>query len=91
MTEQAQVVTIDGKEYKQEDLSVEQLRLVSKVAKFQKQSNDLKDAFEDSNKLQQSYLFDLKTSLANSETMNGIKNSKADGWNLMSQHYGRQS
>tara|TARA_R100000353_G_scaffold173903_1_gene140843 strand:+ start:721 stop:957 length:237 start_codon:yes stop_codon:yes gene_type:complete len=78
MSEQAQVVTIDGKEYKQEDLSVEQLRLVSKVAKFQKQSNDLKDAFEDSNKLQQSYLFDLKTSLANSETMNGIKNSKAD-------------
>ena len=78
MTEQAQVVTIDGKEYKQEDLSVEQLRLVSKVAKFQKQSNDLKDAFEDSNKLQHSNLFDLKTSLANSETMNGIKNSKAD-------------
>ena len=78
VTEQAQVVTIDGKEYKQEDLSVEQLRLVSKVAKFQKQSNDLKDAFEDSNKLQQSYLFDLKTSLANSEPMNGIKNSKAD-------------
>ena len=78
MNTQAQVVTIDGKEYKQEDLSVEQLRLVSKVAKFQKQSNDLKDAFEDSYKLQQSYLFDLKTSLANSETMNGIKNSKAD-------------
>ena len=78
MSEQAQVVTIDGKEYKQEDLSVEQLRLVSKVAKFQKQSNDLKDAFEDSYKLQQSYLFDLKTSLANSETINSIKNSKAD-------------
>ena len=78
MSEQAQVVTIDGKEYKQEDLSVEQLRLVSKVAKFQKQSNDLKDAFEDSYKLQQSYLSDLKTSLANSETINSINNSKAD-------------
>ena len=56
MTEQTNVINIDGKEYKQEDLSVEQIRLVTKVAKFQKQTNDLKDAFEDANILHQQYL-----------------------------------
>ena len=44
MTEKSNVINIDGKEYKQEDLSVEQIRLVSKIAKYQKQSNELKDA-----------------------------------------------
>ena len=56
MTEQKNVINIDGKEYKQEDLSVEQIRLVTKVAKFQKQTNDLKDAYEDANILHQQYL-----------------------------------
>ena len=78
MSEQAQVVTIDGKEYKQEDLTQEQIILINKTSKWQTEANKLKDALEDATKLQQSYLFDLKTSLANSETMNGIKNSKED-------------
>ena len=77
MTEQSNVINIDGKEYKQSDLSVEQIRLVSKIAKYQKQSNDLKDAFEDSNILQQQYLQSLKTSLSNDETTKAMKNSKA--------------
>ena len=78
MSEQAQVVTIDGKEYKQEDLTQEQILLINKTSKWQTEANKLKDALEDATKLQQSYLFDLKTSLANSETINSIKNSKAD-------------
>ena len=78
MSEQAQVVTIDGKEYKQEDLTQEQIILINKTSKWQSEANKLKDALEDATKLQQSYLFDLKTSLANSETMNDIKNSKED-------------
>ena len=78
MSEQAQVVTIDGKEYKQEDLTQEQIRLFNKTSKWQGEAHRLKDAFEDANKLHQSYLFDLKTSLANSETMNDIKNAKAE-------------
>ena len=78
MSEQAQVVTIDGKEYKQEDLTQEQIILINKTSKWQTEANKLKDALEDATKLQQSYLFDLKTSLANSETINSIKNSKAD-------------
>ena len=77
MTEQTNVINIDGKEYKQEDLSVEQIRLVSKIAKYQKQSNDLKDAFEDANILQQQYLQALKTSLNNDETTQAMENTKA--------------
>jgi len=77
MTEQSNVINIDGKEYKQSDLSVEQIRLVSKIAKYQKQSNDLKDAFEDANILQQQYLQALKTSLSNDETTTAMENTKA--------------
>jgi len=76
MTEQSNVINIDGKEYKQSDLSVEQIRLVSKIAKYQKQSNELKDAFEDANILQQQYLQSLKTSLSNDETTKAMENSK---------------
>ena len=78
MSEQAQVVTIDGKEYKQEDLTQEQIILINKTSKWLTEANKLKDALEDATKLQQSYLFDLKTSLANSETISSINNSKAD-------------
>ena len=77
MTEQTNVINIDGKQYKQEDLSVEQIRLVTKVAKYQKQSNDLKDAFEDANILQQQYLQSLKTSLSNDETVSRMENSRS--------------
>ena len=77
MTEQSNVIQIDGKEYKQSDLSVEQIRLVSKIAKYQKQSNDLKDAFEDANILQQQYLQSLKTSLSNDETVERMENTRA--------------
>ena len=77
MTEQSNVIHIDGKEYKQSDLSVEQIRLVSKIAKYQKQSNDLKDAFEDASILQQQYLESLKISLLNDETTKSMENSKA--------------
>ena len=77
MTEEnTNVINIDGKSYKQEDLSVEQIRLVSKIAKYQKQSNDLKDAYEDSNILQQQYLQALKTSLGNAETTKAMENTK---------------
>ena len=77
MTEQSNVINIDGKSYRQSDLSVEQLRLASKVAKWQKQTNDLKDLFEDANILQQQYLQALKTSLSNDETTQAMENSKA--------------
>ena len=77
METKANVINIDGKEYKQEDLSVEQIRLVTKIAKYQKQSNELKDAFEDASILQQQYLESLKISLLNDETTKSMENSKA--------------
>ena len=67
MSEQAQVVTIDGKEYKQEDLSEDQIRLFNKTSKWQAEALRLKESFEDANRLHQSYWFDLKTSLNNSK------------------------
>tara|TARA_R100001369_G_scaffold71076_1_gene98913 strand:+ start:329 stop:562 length:234 start_codon:yes stop_codon:yes gene_type:complete len=73
MAEQTNVINIDGKEYKQEDLSLEQIRLVSKIAKYQKQTNELKDAFEDANILQQQYLQALKASLNNDGTVEAMK------------------
>ena len=60
-----------------EDASVRAVRLVSKIAKYQKQSNDLKDAFEDANILQQQYLQSLKTSLSNDETVERMENTRA--------------
>jgi len=78
MTEQSNVINIDGKQYKQEDLSLEQIRLVSKVAKYQKQSNELKDALEDANILQQQYLQALKTSLSNDETVERMESTRAN-------------
>lgn len=77
MTEQPKTINIDGTEYKHEDLSVEQMRLVVKVAKYQKQTNDLKDAFEDANILHQQYLEKLRTSLSNDENTKAIENTKA--------------
>tara|TARA_R100000773_G_scaffold43794_1_gene43017 strand:- start:114 stop:350 length:237 start_codon:yes stop_codon:yes gene_type:complete len=78
MTEEAKVITIDGTEYKQEDLTQDQIHLINKASKWQAEANRLKENFDDANRLHQSYLLDLKTSLANSETLNDIKNAKAE-------------
>lgn len=67
MVEANNIINIDGKDYKQEDLSQEQIRLFNKTCKWQAEALKLKDAFEDANKLHQSYWFDLKTSLNNSK------------------------
>ena len=78
VTEQAQVVTIDGTEYKSNELSQEQIRLFNKLSKWQQQVISLKDSLEDAQDLYNTNYNKLKTSLANSETMNDIKNAKAE-------------
>ena len=65
--EKSKIITIDGTEYKHEDLSQDQISLINKASKWQAEAIKLKDAFEDAKKLHQSYLFDLKTSLNNSK------------------------
>jgi len=77
MSEKNNIISIDGKEYKKDDLTEEQIRLATKVARWQKQTFDLKDAFEDANILQHQYLEKLKTSLSNHETMKTMEGSKA--------------
>ena len=67
MSEQAQVVTIDGKEYKQEDLTQEQIRLFNKVSKWQQQVISLRDSLEDAQDLYNTNYNKLKTSLNNSK------------------------
>jgi hypothetical protein len=69
MTEEAKVITIDGTEYKQEDLTQDQIHLINKASKWQAEANRLKENFDDANRLHQSYLLDLKTSLADSKTL----------------------
>ena len=78
MSEQAQVVTIDGTEYKSNELSQEQIRLFNKVSKWQQQVISLRDSLEDAQDLYNTNYTKLKTSLANTETMNDIKNAKAE-------------
>ena len=68
MTEEAKVITIDGTEYKQEDLTQDQIHLINKASKWQAEANRLKENFDDANRLHQSYLLDLKTSLADSKS-----------------------
>ena len=67
MTEEAKVITIDGTEYKQDDLTQEQIVLINHASKLQSEANKIKENFDNANRLHQSYLFDLKASLANSD------------------------
>lgn len=67
MNDQPKVVYIDNKEYKTDALTDDQKKLFNKTTKWQTEAIRLKDAFEDANKLHQSYLYDLKTSLKNSK------------------------
>ena len=67
MSEQAQVVTIDGTEYKSNELSQEQIRLFNKVSKWQQQVISLKDSLEDAQDLYNTNYTKLKTSLNNSK------------------------
>ena len=67
MTEEAKVITIDGTEYKQDDLTQEQIDLINHASKWQTEANKIKENFDNANRLHQSYLFDLKASLANSD------------------------
>tara|TARA_R100000388_G_scaffold71313_1_gene51652 strand:+ start:96 stop:305 length:210 start_codon:yes stop_codon:yes gene_type:complete len=67
MAEQAQVVTIDGTEYKSNELSQEQIRLFNKVSKWQQQVISLRDSLEDAQDLYNTNYNKLKTSLNNSK------------------------
>ena len=64
---QSNTINIDGTEYRPEDLDQDQKKLFNKTSKWQAEALKLSEAFEDAQRLHQSYLFDLRTSLNNSK------------------------
>mgnify|MGYP005988563951 CR=1 FL=1 len=63
MNNRPEVVYIDNKEYKTDVLTEDQKKLFNKTTKWQIEAIKLKDAFEDANRMHQSYFSDLKKSL----------------------------
>ncbi len=78
MTEKSNVVYIDNKKYKADDLSQEQIRLFNKTLKYQNRVEEMRDGLEDATILQKEYSDKLKTSLANEETTKAMENTKAN-------------
>jgi len=76
MTEQSNVVYIDNKEYKSEDLSQEQIRLFNKTIKYQNRVQELRDSLEDAIILHKEFGDKLTTSLGNDETLTAMENTK---------------
>ena len=69
MTEQNNVITIDGKEYNSEDLSAQQIRWVQKLQSYAIKQDELRETSEEISVLQTQYLGRLKSSLGKSEDM----------------------
>ena len=76
MTEQSNVVYIDNKEYKSEDLSQEQIRLFNKTIKYQNRVQELRDGLEDATILHEQFAEKLTISLGNDETTTAMENTK---------------
>jgi len=63
MSEQSNVINIDGKEYNQEDLSAQQIRWVQKLQSYAIKQDELRETSEEISFLQTQYLGRLKSSL----------------------------
>ena len=63
MSEQSNVINIDGKEYNQEDLSAQQIRWVQKLQSYAIKQDELRETSEEISVLQTQYLGRLKSSL----------------------------
>jgi phage terminase Nu1 subunit (DNA packaging protein) len=78
MTEKSNVVYIDNKEYKAEDLSQEQKYFIEQLTECQAEAHSLKKATDRIQIAQSHFMSLLKTSLANEETTKAMENSKAN-------------
>jgi hypothetical protein len=63
MTEQSNVINIDGKKYNSEDLSAQQIRWVQKLQSYAIKQDELRETSEEISVLQTQYLGRLKSSL----------------------------
>ena len=77
MTEQANVIFIDNKEYKTEELSEEQKYCIEQLTECQAEAHRLKKAVDRIHIAQSHFNSMLRTSLGNSETTKAMENSKA--------------
>ena len=65
------IINIDGKEYKEDDLSEVQIKLLNKIHKWQNECNNLSDSLECANKLKEAYIKELQYSLSNKKSKVG--------------------
>ena len=78
MTEQSNVVYIDNKEYKADDLSQEQKYFIEQLTDCQAEAHNLKKATDRIQIAQSHFMSLLKTSLGNADTVEAMENSKAN-------------
>ena len=80
MTEQSNVINIDGKEFSTENLKDEQKELINQITFCQNEIKELTILIRKLNmcqKAKECYKTDLLTSLQNDETIKSMDNSKA--------------
>ena len=77
MTEQSNVVYIDNKEYKADDLSQEQKYFIEQLTECQAEAHNLKKATDRIQIAQTHFMSLLKTSLSNDETVERMENSRS--------------
>jgi len=76
MTEKSNVVYIDNKEYKADDLSQEQKYFIEQLTECQTEAHSLKKATDRIQIAQSHFMSLLKTSLGNADTVEAMENSK---------------
>ena len=77
MTKKSNVVYIDNKEYKADDLSQEQKYFIEQLTECQAEAHNLKKASDRIQIAIAHFNSVLRTSLANDETTKSMENSKA--------------
>jgi len=78
MSEQSNVITIDGKEYSQDDLDDSQTYLINQIKDLQGKSASLRFQIDQVSVAQNAFTNSLITSLKNDETVEAMENSKAN-------------
>ena len=78
MTEKSNVVYIDNKEYKADDLSQQQKYFIEQLTECQSEAHSLKKASDRIQIAQTHFMSLLKTSLSNDKTTKAMENSKAN-------------
>ena len=78
METKSNVINIDGKEYKQEDLDDSQTYLIKQINDLQAKSTNLRFQLDQVSVAQNAFTNSLITSLKNDETVEAMENSKAN-------------